>query len=132
MGKMILNGKEYAGGGSEWHEYSTNEKVVGKWIDGKPLYEKTILLSNSDIPHYDLKYISHNISNLGKVIQIQGILYIYDGGYTFLPRVQDNSTTANIGIDITPTSVLLKGRGNDFDTIFLGGHITFQYTKTTD
>lgn len=42
MGKMILNGKEYAGSGSEWYEYSTDENVVGKWIDGKPLYQKVI------------------------------------------------------------------------------------------
>lgn len=41
MGKMILNGKEYAGSGSEWHEYSTDEKVVGKWTDGRPIYEKS-------------------------------------------------------------------------------------------
>lgn len=24
------------------HEYSTDEKVIGKWIDGKPLYEKVV------------------------------------------------------------------------------------------
>ena len=46
MGKMILNGKEYAGSGGEWHEYSTDEKVVGKWTDGKPLYEKTFHFVN--------------------------------------------------------------------------------------
>lgn len=26
---------------SDYHVYSTNEKVVGRWIDGKPIYEKT-------------------------------------------------------------------------------------------
>lgn len=29
--------------GGEWHEYSTSEKVVGKWIDGKTIYEKTFI-----------------------------------------------------------------------------------------
>ena len=48
MGKMMLNGKEYAGSGSKWHEYSTSEKVVGKWIDGKPIYEKTKVIPISD------------------------------------------------------------------------------------
>ena len=27
---------------SDYHVYSTNEKVVGRWIDGKPIYEKTL------------------------------------------------------------------------------------------
>lgn len=49
MGKMMLNGKEYAGSGSEWHEYSTDEKVVGKWIDGKPLYEKTYTFNSLSV-----------------------------------------------------------------------------------
>ena len=26
----------------EYHKYSTDEHIVGEWIDGKPLYEKTV------------------------------------------------------------------------------------------
>lgn len=29
------------------NNYSTTEKVVGKWIDGKPVYQKTITLSSA-------------------------------------------------------------------------------------
>lgn len=29
------------------HHYSTDEKVIGTWINGKPLYEKTIILETS-------------------------------------------------------------------------------------
>ena len=29
----------------EGHNYSTNEQVVGTWIDGKPLYEKTLAIT---------------------------------------------------------------------------------------
>lgn len=32
------------------HHYSTSEQVVGTWIDGKPLYEKTFLKTLSAIP----------------------------------------------------------------------------------
>lgn len=31
-----------SGGGSSGHTYSTSEQVVGTWIDGKTVYEKTI------------------------------------------------------------------------------------------
>ena len=40
MGRIFYNGSLYSGNAS--HNYSTDEQVVGTWIDGKPLYEKTI------------------------------------------------------------------------------------------
>jgi hypothetical protein len=40
----MLNGVNYSGGGS--HTYSETEQVVGKWIDGKDLFEKTIVIQN--------------------------------------------------------------------------------------
>ncbi len=42
MGVIIKNKINYTGGGgNSMHIYSTTERVVGTWIDGKPLYEKT-------------------------------------------------------------------------------------------
>ena len=41
--------------GSVWvnddnlHEYSMEEKIVGKWIDGKPIFEKTYVLNNINL-----------------------------------------------------------------------------------
>lgn len=40
MGRIFYNGRQYSGNDS--HNYSTDEHVIGTWIDGKPLYEKTI------------------------------------------------------------------------------------------
>ena len=40
MGRIFYNGSLYSGNAS--HNYSTDEQIVGTWIDGKPLYEKTI------------------------------------------------------------------------------------------
>ena len=31
-------------------EYSTDEKVIGTWIDGKPLYQRTVHLTNVSLP----------------------------------------------------------------------------------
>ena len=45
------------------NEYSTKEKIVSKWIDGKPLYRKTIFVSS--LPNNeDAKEYSHNIKNM--------------------------------------------------------------------
>lgn len=51
MGMIIKNGVVYAGGGggSSSHEYSTTERVVGKWVDGSNLYEKTYIFGINDL-----------------------------------------------------------------------------------
>ena len=45
---MYVNGQAVAPTNTvkEMHEYSTTEQVVGTWIDGKPLYEKTVFVEN--------------------------------------------------------------------------------------
>ena len=53
---LYLNGNklQYGSGGSG-HNYSTSEQVVGTWIDGSPVYEKTYhnssvtIASNSEL-----------------------------------------------------------------------------------
>ena len=45
----------------DYHEYSTDERIVGKWIDGRPVYEQTFHVVNatSSFPDFiDLKAIS--------------------------------------------------------------------------
>ena len=45
--------------------YTTTETRIGTWIDGKPLYRKTINFGN--LPNNDTKYVAHNVSNISKV-----------------------------------------------------------------
>ena len=39
--KAIIGNQVSGGGGSALHVYSTEEKVVATWIDGRPIYERT-------------------------------------------------------------------------------------------
>lgn len=44
--KIISNGRSLelgSGGGSASEDYSTEEQVIGTWIDGKPLYKRCFL-----------------------------------------------------------------------------------------
>ena len=64
---------------TKYHKYSTDEQIIGEWIDGKPLYRKVITTqmpqvttSNSPVT----KSIEHNIVNaMFKKIE----LYCIDG-----------------------------------------------------
>lgn len=65
MGKIMLNSKQYTGGG-EFHEYSTSEQIVGTWIDGSSVYEKVIELGA--LPDNNTKNVPHGIVNLGLIV----------------------------------------------------------------
>ena len=44
-GNLLFDGKEIKDSGSiisKQLNYSTDEVLIGKWIDGKPIYQKTI------------------------------------------------------------------------------------------
>ena len=98
------------------NHYSTNEQVVGTWVDGKPLYQKTITGLNITLGWND-KYFAYNgsvsplVDNVDKIISGIG----YGSNFSMPVTV---STGTNWGI-----------RGVDTWTI---NAITLQYTKTTD
>lgn len=53
--------------------YSTSEHVVGKWIDGKPLYEKTI--DCGALPLSTGKTVSHGITGISAVVKFEMVAY---------------------------------------------------------
>lgn len=117
-------------------EYSATEKIIGKWIDGKPLYGKTITFT-STISANATTSIAHNITNAKNIF--------IDYGASFME--------ANIGTNnyMSYSLSLIGYTGNITDkmycyvnpvniNIYSNGswgknwtkHITLKYTKTTD
>lgn len=70
---FIVKGTNIIGAGSssssDYHEYSTTEKVIGKWIDGKPVYEKVWV-----IPYSTSVSAGQNTINLSDVNSIDTIV----------------------------------------------------------
>jgi hypothetical protein len=115
--------------------YSEEEREVGVWTDGKPLYQKSITLTH--IPNKELVTINHGIANIDEITEIKGTCFANltvapNHASTMLPRIQDNVTYANMGIDVDRTVIYLKGRDEDFEEIYDKIVVTLQYTKTTD
>lgn len=97
------------------HEYSTEEKVVGKWIDGKPIYERTFIGLNVSLATADWHYVDVTIDNFKFVIDSFG----FDGTYQcFKPFGASNNNNQ-----------LWWRHNNVNNTINI---IVVQYTKTTD
>ena len=107
------------------HNYSTEEQVVGTWIDGKPLYEKTIDLGY--LPDNGTKQVNHNISNLRFVTNING--FAYSTTILPLPNIHPNGIQYAVSVGITATTINIS-TGTDRSSFY--GYLTLQYTKTTD
>lgn len=112
------------------HNYSTNETIVGKWIDGKPIYEKTINIgpvskSNS------WQSFTHDVANLKRVITCAGWMFDDTGGGTYMYPIPENrpNTQNGVCIEITPSDINIFH--NWLDSVS-ECYITMTYTKTTD
>lgn len=118
--------------GSVWvndkilHEYSTEEKIVGKWIDGKPIYEKVISfpLSGSGSLSYP-----HNIENLKNIHFISMLHNTTENGIkttrTYAPWYNNASVYIN---EITTTDITIYHISNRTEFY----ELILRYTKTTD
>lgn len=109
---------------TQQHEYSTEEKVVGTWIDGKPIYQKVIHVDNFIIGNNEIP-----LENLDTIINYSGNLIFtdYPGYKRVFPYVQNNSTTKVIINHYNDTKFVVAS-GFNCNTI----DIILQYTKTTD
>lgn len=106
--------------------YSTDEIVVGKWIDGKPLYRKvfqnvSITSSNSDLV---------DISGLGiqTVVKVYGIIDTSTSNHFPIPLTDSSS---NYFVIFT-TAGSIRGRAVVGSGTISNCWIAIEYTKTTD
>lgn len=106
--------------------YSTEEKVVGKWIDGKPLYRKTIEGIVSKINENVIIGTIPNIETVAKKYGqgLAGGLY-----WTDLDLKYSDTVSSIIQIAKADEQIIAV-----FSHTFLGWpfHLTIEYTKTTD
>lgn len=135
----IINGNTvYCGGfsgGNKSLNYSTEEQVVGTWIDGRPLYQKTYDITGISISEntwYD--YIIDN-TGIDFVTKIEGYRVSSSKNQT-IPMNQYKASDSSVqgctflynadlpGIAIRPTL-----NNTDYGTHW---YVTIQYTKTTD
>lgn len=109
--------------------YSTEEQAVGKWIDGKTLYQKTIVYENISIDEQSV-FLSVNMSIADILFVDNAFAKATDGAVWELPYAHFNSEN-NIGMFINSDYLGINFR---FGTAHVGTTIpyiciTLQYTK---
>lgn len=115
--------------------YSTEEQIIGKWIDGKTLYRKVILTDETILADVNLQ-IPHGIIDYDKIWVDLGNSFYYnlDSNHRSLPLIQTfyttTSSTERAHVYLEGDYIFLVsngGWGNSWQKI-----ITLNYTKTTD
>ena len=108
--------------------YRTYETQVGYWIDGKPLYQKTI--DCGALPNAGNKSVAHGISNIKRIINFYGYAYRQtDDTFIVLPHVQNNVSSI-VWLSCNMTDIGITSDSNR--STYAESYITIQYTKTTD
>lgn len=104
-------------------EYSTEEQVIGKWIDGKTLYRKVVHVDS--LPqNINTKYqYPHNINNLEELVKSIGI------ANRASDREKYQFPNANTELWIDNTYIWLRTAN---DRSLYSAEIILEYTKTTD
>lgn len=110
--------------------YSTDEKVVGKWIDGKPLYRKILKYTRNNI-NPTIEY-NHNINN---------IEHIHLGNGSGIKRSANETNNYYANYYYTPNDFCLMlasdiniwfDVGANFRNTWSEVIFILEYTKTTD
>lgn len=128
-----------AGGGSEIVDttvYSTEEQVVGKWINNKPLYRKTFVqpftVASGAVT---ITAITHGIGNIENIWVGNESYYLDASGNSYAinycdvtsassgKRIKTFASSAAVSISISE-GIFSDGNGN--------ANITLYYTKSTD
>ena len=124
--------------------YSTDEKVVGTWIDGKPLYQKTIIVTNQSKYTTNYAYSETIIvdNNIDTLVKNDGVVELNYGDHIkhSLPWYQtwtENNNIVNCLLEWNNTNktLYIKTRlqnGIWYDINELKFIVNIKYTKTTD
>ena len=118
-------------------DYSTDEKVVGTWIDGKPLYQKTIIgtMPNCSTEGTSVaSNIQHNIAN----VDLAFITNVFVKDFTDWPATStltrplfyalNSGSQMKVSIGRTIIQYANAAKTYNGSTVYT----TIQYTKTTD
>ncbi len=118
--------------------YSTDEKVVGTWVDGKPIYEKTIFSSFTNYTVGEYSFFNLPLDNVNITISIDGMVN-YDSNYPVPVNYHfEDSSGNNMQLIATyyhrNTSSIKTLVYMASSTVYTNANyfVTIRYTKTTD
>ena len=111
--------------------YSTGEQVVGTWIDGSTIYEKTLYVASLNTSD---NQITHNINNFNRIIHAEGSVIRGTGNSAkqlCIPYASPDGQTWSLGIYEFTNSGFLINVGSSYNSSYslTDCYVTIRYTK---
>ena len=115
--------------------YSTEERRIGIWIDGKPLYRKVVTFNITTEEEYT---VDHNISNVNHIF-VDCNSFITSKGVSSMPLTNPSTNISDsyyynkhyTRVTVTPTQI--KAHIGGYTNSGWGNvYVILNYTKTTD
>lgn len=123
MANILRKQNQMIGGFAASVEYSTSEHLIGKWIDGSDLYEKTI--DFGALPNATSKSVSSGLSNV-TMRRMWGVAE-ESGDSIPLPYHGMSGNTIRLYYDKSNNNVVVGATYNASG--YTSSYITLQYTK---
>ena len=114
--------------------YSTEEQVVGMWIDGSTIYKKTLYVASLNTGD---NQITHNINNFNRIINAEGSVIRGTGDSAkqlCIPYASPDGQTWSLGIYEFTDSGFLINVGSSYNSSYslTDCYVTIRYTKTNE
>ena len=112
------------------YDYSTTEKIIGKWIDGKPVYQRTYTFTSPNTAGTNLDVVSSIPANLDQLVGLSGVMtYTYNGNKYRYNVCEWRSAGDYSSCWLRPSSIAMCVSTSLTNQPCV---LTIQYTKTTD
>lgn len=123
-------GIKYGNGTETFHNYSTAEKVVGTWVDGKTLYEKTVTFTAPNSNAYTQQSLGLTGAEVDKIWVVEGVVIKGITSSSIMGYVSSVAAEQFSGFVNKGTNVTLDYRVGA--SLYQGdGFVTVRYTKSS-
>lgn len=115
----------------ENNTYSTEEQVIGTWIDGKPIYRKVISIGS--LPNNGSVSISTDITNIEQMTDMKMIWRdTEDKAWINQNRIDSLSVMVRYYYRYSNNTIWISAIGADWSRRTSNAYAILEYTKTTD
>jgi hypothetical protein len=115
--------------------YSTDEIVVGTWINSKPIYRKTVVLTKNVDFSSNNTTVNHNILNIDEITELRVMSFSSTTGlyrpfaWTYFTSQSDSKYYGGVAVNKTDFKLEI---GTSLYDDMSKLNIIIEYTKTTD
>lgn len=106
--------------------YSTDEQIVGTWVDGSILYEKTVEFGA--LPNTATKTVSHEITNVDMIFATEAFMFNPTTGYSTYLNMTNDTISSQVQYVVNRNNIEIWAGLNRTGWM---GYVTVRYTKTS-